>query len=560
MIQTWRQFERFWFFLSVGVILVALPFSKVGLSIGQFMLLGGWIEYRIRYREFRDRLIRFPGWLRPLVFLPLFLAEVISALFRGLREVIGHPMALLFASLFVMHLAGLVFTVDFGYAFKDIRTKLPLLLLPVVFATTDPPGRKTFYGLLQLFTAAVLVRSLYNAWLIASHRYVDIRDVAQNVSHIIFGLFVALSVFILLHFILKKGYLNGWFKALCAVVVTWFCAYLVISQSATGIVAGLLTLMLLLAVSIRRSRQRWIRWGTAVLFLGMVIALPAWLWMEVREYYHVKPVDYARMEMYTSRGNPYVHDYKSMQTENGNMLWHYVQWDELRSEWNRRSKLPFDSLDRNKGPVAHTLIRFLASKGWKKDADAVEKLTTREVRAIENGVANYLYMERFSIRGRVHEFLEGYEKYRETGDPSGSTVMQRVEFWRASMGIIRNNWLTGVGTGDMNLAFARQYEEMKTKLAPDQRWRSHNQYLSILVGFGIFGLAWFLFSIVYPPIRLRRFGDPFFPAFLSIALLSMLTNDTIETQTGVTFFAFFYTFLLFAGREPEGSATPSHQI
>lgn len=33
--------------------------------------------------------------------------------------------------------------------------------------------------------------------------------------------------------------------------------------------------------------------------------------------------------------------------------------------------------------------------------------------------------------------------------------------------------------------------------------------------------------------------------FLLILLLSMLTEDTIESQAGVTFAAFFYSFLLF---------------
>ncbi|MEI7897955.1 MAG: O-antigen ligase family protein, partial [bacterium] len=121
-----------------------------------------------------------------------------------------------------------------------------------------------------------------------------------------------------------------------------------------------------------------------------------------------------------------------------------------------------------------------------------------------------------------------------------------LEFWKASLGIIRDHWLTGVGTGDMNIAFRVQYEKMQSKLAPDQRWRSHNQFLSIFIGFGIFGLIWFLIALFYPPVILRRQDDYFVVVFLVIAILSMLTEDTLESQTGVTFFAFFYSFFLFA--------------
>jgi O-antigen ligase len=160
-------------------------------------------------------------------------------------------------------------------------------------------------------------------------------------------------------------------------------------------------------------------------------------------------------------------------------------------------------------------------------------------------------MKEFSIRGRIYEFLWGFDNYRETGNPTGSTLMQRLEFWKASVGIIRDYWLTGVGTGDMNTAFQVQYENMHSKLAPDQRWRSHNQFLSIFVGFGIIGLLWFLVAIFYPPLMLQRRDDYFLVVFLIIALLSMLTEDTIESQTGVTFFAFFYSFFLFARKEKD---------
>jgi hypothetical protein len=218
----------------------------------------------------------------------------------------------------------------------------------------------------------------------------------------------------------------------------------------------------------------------------------------------------------------------------------------MRGEWNKRSKFPFDSLDLKNQTVAHTVVRFLTSKGWRKDGDAVAKLKEKEVAAIEKGVANYIFLEEFSIRGRIYEFLMGYDEYMKTGNPTGSTVMQRVEFWKASIGIIKDNWLSGVGTGDMNEVFAAQYEKMHSKLSPDQRWRSHNQFLSIWIGFGIFGLLWFVVALFYPPIMMKRTTDYFMAILIIITVLSMMTEDTIESQTGVTFFAMLYSLFLFA--------------
>ena len=92
---------------------------------------------------------------------------------------------------------------------------------------------------------------------------------------------------------------------------------------------------------------------------------------------------------------------------------------------------------------------------------------------------------------------------------------------------------------------------MQTKLSPEQQWRSHNQFLSILIGFGAIGLIWFLFSLIYPAWVKRGFHDYFFLVFFIVAMLSLLTDDTLESQAGVSFFYFFFAFLLFGRRDQD---------
>jgi O-antigen ligase len=102
----------------------------------------------------------------------------------------------------------------------------------------------------------------------------------------------------------------------------------------------------------------------------------------------------------------------------------------------------------------------------------------------------------------------------------------------------------GVGTGDVPEAFRRQYEISDSKLSMKWRLRSHNQYLSFGVAFGILGLIWFMYVLAFP---YTKHGDQgwLFSSFFIIALLSMLTEDTLETQAGVTFFTFFYCLFMF---------------
>ena len=124
--------------------------------------------------------------------------------------------------------------------------------------------------------------------------------------------------------------------------------------------------------------------------------------------------------------------------------------------------------------------------------------------------------------------------------------MQRLEFWKTARAIIKENWLTGVGTGDLGRAFTQEYDKNGSLLDKEFRWRSHNQFLSIFASFGIVGFAWFIFSLIYPAIRLGKFHDFYYLSFFIIIILSMLTEDTLETQAGVTPFAFFTSFYLFA--------------
>ena len=52
--------------------------------------------------------------------------------------------------------------------------------------------------------------------------------------------------------------------------------------------------------------------------------------------------------------------------------------------------------------------------------------------------------------------------------------------------------------------------------------------------------------MLYPIKIALNYKDYYYLVFIAIAMLSMINEDTLETQAGVTFFAFFNSFLLFA--------------
>jgi O-antigen ligase len=167
-------------------------------------------------------------------------------------------------------------------------------------------------------------------------------------------------------------------------------------------------------------------------------------------------------------------------------------------------------------------------------------LTQEDIRNIENGVPTVLatnggFMDR--LLGLKNELLY-------TNDPNGQSISQRFIYWNTGLKILKKNWLYGVGAGDIHLAFQMQYNRDKSPLTKENRNRTHNQYLSYMITFGILGMLIFLGILHQFFKQVKQQKDILALLFLTIACLSFLVEDTLETQMGVTFFAFFFGLFL----------------
>lgn len=556
---TYTTFIRYGYLFGIAVIITMMPFSRYVLSIGEFIVTGAWALERVDQQKFLDFFRRPSGMKKALLAFPFLLYLFGESIWKGIRELPRSKPAMALMSIYLLHAAGLIFTSDFAYALKDLRIKLPIFILPLLLATSEAVGKKGFNRYLLLFLGTLVAVTVINTWRYLHGEFIDIRDVSKYTSHILVGLMLVMGLFTCGYMVIQRNRFPAWGKVLLALLAAWFAAYLVMTQSMTGIAVFFLTLVIITLIVAYRSRRRWLRPLLTFLILGFFVVSFFYLRGVVKDYYHVNPIDLKHLDFSSPRGNVYYHDTRAQILENGNYVWIYIQTEEMREAWAKRSAISIDSLDLKGQPLRFTLVRFLASKGLRKDLDGVNALTDEEVQAIEKGTANVVYLQKFSIRGRIYELLMGYDAYKATGDPTGFTMMQRLEFWKAAAGIIKDNWLTGIGTGDLNTAFHNQYEKMHTKLAPEQRWRAHNQFLTILLTFGVFGLAWFLFALLYPPAALKKFGDFYTLTLLIILLFSMITEDTLESQARVTFFWFWYCFFLFARKEKD-PLVPSRSV
>jgi hypothetical protein len=515
-----KKYHYYIYIFSLILLVVGLPLSKFLISLSQIILICNWF---------------LEGDLR-----------------KKFSSFLKNKAALAASSILLLHFFGLLYTSDFAYGFKDIRIKIPLLLLPLIISTSEPISLRVKHMVLKFLVAAVTVSTVISTLILTDviHRDIaDVRYVSIFISHVRMALLICISIFSCVWFLMHPSE-KKW-RLLYAVLTIWLFVFLVLVESMTGISALLIALASLGFYNVMRTERKILKWTmvtASVLILGGILYFG---YSTYKRYSVTEIVDTSKLEKFTANGNPYKHETLSENspTENGRYVWIYYCEEELKPAWNERSNYDYNWKDMRGNVIRFTLVRFMTSKGLRKDAEGFKNITDEEIRAIEKSIANVDYMSPLS--GRISEIIWEILLYKKTGDVNGHSITQRFEYWKAACGIISENPLLGVGTGDVQKAFDEQYERNHTRLNKEWRLRSHNQYLSIAVAFGLFGLAWFLFALIYPAVKLKRLSDFLYFTFFVIAMVSFLTEDTLETQVGVTFFAFLNSFFLFNRTEKE---------
>jgi len=102
-------------------------------------------------------------------------------------------------------------------------------------------------------------------------------------------------------------------------------------------------------------------------------------------------------------------------------------------------------------------------------------------------------------------------------------------------------WL-GVGAGDLRAETARVVAEHFPEYQADPKL-PHNQFLYLLAGTGLVGLAISLFALLVPVFAYRG-GGFLFGAFQVTVCTSFLVEYTLETAMGVAWYLFFTLWLL----------------
>ena len=124
---------------------------------------------------------------------------------------------------------------------------------------------------------------------------------------------------------------------------------------------------------------------------------------------------------------------------------------------------------------------------------------------------------------------------RSTGD--------RVLIWKSSKEIVKQNFLFGVGTGDVRDKLMEEYRRGDVIAILKHYLNAHNQYVQTLIALGVLGLLLLVTMMIAPAILSFRRENYIYFAFLFIVGISMFFESMLERQEGVVFYVFFNVVL-----------------
>ena len=474
-----------------------LPLWNLGMSVAMFFLLFVAVITSIQNKKF----VLLPV-LRNPIYLSLLIVWALIAfgLFRG-----GENSLVL----------------------KEMKTLLPLILAPLFLQNLSPLSKKNESVIWKVFFASVGLSALVCVvYAIVKHPLPEPRNASLFISHIRFSLMAVLA---LIGAWRMPGILPWYLKLALTTVV---CSFFFFVGTLTG--WGFLIVLIILLFASKSKRNK-------LIVVGSVFTLASVLLFFLSR--NIDSTNFQPEQIQSARGEKYIHQSSNFQTENGNSIFVNIAPLELESAWVARTNRPLLQKDGRGQLVQTTLIRYLASKGLPKDAAGIDQLSDTDISNILAGNTNCNEPQWNALEKRWHQIVFEYQTFQSGENPSGHSIFQRIEYYKAAKFIIERNLLFGVGQGNVKSAYSQAYKQTSPNLDEKVQHAVHNQFLSYWIAAGLAAILCFLlyFYCMWKQARKHEIAL----AFVILALLSCLTEDTLTTQPGVAFFAFFSTLFFF---------------
>lgn len=399
-----------------------------------------------------------------------------------------------------------------GMDMLPVLSTLPLLALAWLFQ--DDPPTATWLNWIGWSATTAFAVCLVNGAYQGLEGAAEI-DWAPWTSHIRLSFLAALG----LGWALVRG---QWFLA-SALSASWL---------AFGLFSGSLTAVAMLPLGLVFGTWSLLPSNRRLAFVGSLVLLTAALVAGAIIGLKPVPLDADNLPRLTPWGNPYNHQPERSLSVNGHRLHAFscpAEWD---SAWAMVSEISLSQPNPRGHALRNNMQRYLTSLGLPKDGATIASLSPWHVQAIERGDNHHVPASGLVKRWRDIRF--GFETWKDTGNPTGSSIWQRWEHGKAALVAWRLAPWMGHGLGGQKQAMLQAYDAMESKLSENHRHGAHNQHFTLAIQSGVMGLILWILTWGSFARTIRQTTNWQLVAWgLTVFLICTTFEDALESQAGM---------------------------
>ena len=133
--------------------------------------------------------------------------------------------------------------------------------------------------------------------------------------------------------------------------------------------------------------------------------------------------------------------------------------------------------------------------------------------------------------------------------PVGEKLSWRIYRWDAAVDLIKQSPVVGHGAGSEIPLLKASYFDRKMYAAYLSSLNVHNQYLSFLINAGIIGLLIYISTLCWGFWQAIKLKDILLLSFMVLTTVISFSEDILDVNKGIFFYAFFFSFLTISNKE-----------
>lgn len=489
-----------------------------------------------------------------VVTIALFVFWLCSGNFaQGFSTLSHRKTSLLFAVICLAILLRLAMQIPDEDALHGLIKYLPLFVFILTIGCQSELQKEQFHRIMMVFVLSLFINTIvcFVHFIVTHTDTENFRNISWFMSYLRLSLFVLLGITICSQYLFyqKDIQLKRYERIVLAIALLWFVLFLVLLKSFTAyVIFAFLFLYFILYQIHKTNKKRIAILGYSIIVVG-ILSVFLGIYSEARFFLHPDKVEMENLEKSTPYGNAYTHE-KGCQVENGHWVYLYVCRQELENSWSARTGRSVWEQNDVGHITYYTLIRYMASKGLRKDAADFQKLSDADIDAVKQGFTNYRFLSNSNPRKRLYEICWEWFNYLHDGNPNGHSITQRIEFLKCAFATWTDNFWFGTGGKIQSQMFAH-YQVADKQLTNDHWCLPHNQWMFFAVSGGIVGLILFAVCFIGMFFFSRQKWNTITVGWFIIATISFFTEDTINSEAGQAFFGLMGAIVLFAQPQQE---------